>query len=122
MRILLLIFLISLFAFEAIIEALWDKDKKVISKYIQAGQIALIFAFAYWFNPFIREFIAYVFLRYGLFDIVYNLTAHNRLFYIGTVDPVDKKKHFIWDGAPVWAYVLSLVISVGLGTLLIFIK
>ena len=120
MKILLLISLIALFALKAIADVYFDKNNKVWGKRTSDIREIVIFVFAQYFDPGIQGFAAYVFLRYALFNFIYNLVYGHPLLYLGTVATTDRILTKM--NPPMWLYLTSIGISLTCGLLLIFIK
>ena len=99
---------------EAIYEGLADKGKGatagVIEFFHRAFMSLIVFAYIggyYIFDvkierPFHEIVIAFVFVRYALFDVTYNLITGNELFYIGFTKWYDKawRWFFGWTHFP----------------------
>lgn len=92
-----------LFVLEAIYEALYDRNHKTISGYIEFFYKSLVLSglflwlYGYSFSFFeIRQdsitmfLIGVILYRYMIFDPIYNLVRGNRLFYIGTTKTYDR--------------------------------
>jgi len=92
-----------LFVLEAIYEALYDRNHKTISGYIEFFYKSLVLSglflwlYGYSFSFFeIRQdnlimfLVGVILYRYMIFDPIYNLVRGNRLFYIGTTKTYDR--------------------------------
>lgn len=90
----ILIFTILFNAFEAIYEALYDNGKKVASKLIEdfmkiwVVTICLFYLSGYRFLlyeliPMWKVFVGFVFIRFAIFDIVWNLSRGVQWNYYG---------------------------------------
>lgn len=109
----LIIFVLFLIIFEAIHEALYDNNHKTLSGIIEFVYLSVItlsilswlrglYIFDITYIPFIKIVLGYLFLRFALFDAVYNLLRNLPLFYVGDTKLFDKilTRFFKWTGFP----------------------
>ena len=91
------IYLITLFLFNIILngigDALNDSNRKKIGHILRALSILTLLIVPVIMNITIFDVLGYVFLRFGLFDILYNITRKLPLNYSGSSDVVDDLKN-----------------------------
>jgi hypothetical protein len=98
---------------EAAYEGLADREYRGIAGLIEfvhrAIETLLILAYIggiYFFSietkPFLEVVVGFLFVRYALFDVVYNLTVGKEIFYIGFTKWYDKawRWFFGWSHFP----------------------
>jgi len=112
MNLLLALFLILT---EALYEGFKIRQKHILSATIEFihRMIIILIAFA-WVNgitfqyevlPFTRVIIGFIFLRFGIFDVILNLSAGLKLYYIGSTKLFDKGLQWVismWGMSPIW--------------------
>lgn len=97
----LLLICLFLIISEAVYEALYDEGKKTISGLIEFFYKAVVTVMALlWLSgqynlhlpviPFWKVLLGFLFLRFALFDAVYNLMRRLPLFYVGSSKVYDK--------------------------------
>ena len=118
MKILIIIMAFFLIIFEAIPEGLKDNGRKMMAGFFQFIYLFIIsitiFSFLsgvcipYEGKSLIKLIAGYGLLRYAIFDIIYNLSADNEIFFVGSTKMYDKiwqwffkvtkfpAAHFLW--------------------------
>jgi hypothetical protein len=135
MKLIIMLFIISIVLIEAIYEGLEMKTKltsksiySTIGHLLQLVWIGLIFYFGVYLskiynhpNEWINTIISYSLMRFVLFNIGYNIVSGLGFFYLGTVDIFDRLQSHL---PPLWlmtARVVMLLWSIALITNLQFI-
>ena len=96
-----LIMAILLIAFEAIYEGLKARKFHIASEIVEFVYLFLITSVAFlwllnitwitvWYIPAYKVIIGYIFLRFAIFDFIWNLSAGQSLFYRGKTKLFDK--------------------------------
>lgn len=99
----------------AVTDGLYDSGKKKESKLVELTALAGLFTLGYYTTmPILLVAAAFALIRFGVFNISYNLTRGLHVLYVGTTDYVDLVLKKVNPGLYLLWYLVAFLTGFGL--------